>query len=278
MFIERVVGDKRNRGQFIELSELTEDVYKYGKDQPIFRSVYLYTDPEEVKKVYNKRVSDYAGEYGIDVIPIDIDKSGDTDEYTLTRAREFVSGLAHLGLDFSNFNVFFSGTGYHIDISNECFGFTPNKDLPWMVKETIRTMFSTAVDYAIYSRASIIRVPFTKSEKSGLYKVPLTEEELFMMNHHAIHLKARSQLGELRTIGSVQQSLGIYRPKDVPQVRLLSAVVEPSKVATCIHKREAATRFFSGWHLTLEDQAFLQKLQKPPSSTGTADSSMNVEL
>jgi len=236
MFIEQVIGKKTNRGKLIELSHFKNVVYEYGQDTSIFRSVFIYADRDEVKKIRGKSVKYYDGLYDIDELPIDIDKGDNSDEYVLSKTRSIVSRLQDNGLDFDVFNVYFSGSGYHIHISRDAFGFVPGKDLPWIAKKTVENMFGGDIDLSIYSRTSLIRAAFSCSEKTGLYKIPLTEEELFMLNWRGIHELAKTRHGSIQSIGCVRPILKHYIPDHVPTVRSLGTVIEPYKVATCIQK------------------------------------------
>ena len=236
MYVEQVVGDKRARGKLIDLPTFHENVYEHGTKGPIFRSVYLYSDPDRVAELRGKSVKYYTGAYSIDEIPVDIDRGDSSDEFTLNRVRSYVSQLQDHGVDFENFCVYFSGSGYHIHLSSELFGLDKSPDLPWMVRKTIETIFGSSVDLSIYSRTSLIRAAFSKSEKTGLYKIPLTEEELFMLNWRAIHELAHNRHGAIPDIGAVKPILAQYVSKEVPQVRSLGSVVEPAKVVPCIQR------------------------------------------
>ena len=42
MFVEIAIGSPSKRGTLIPLDELWDVVYEYGKNQAVYRSVYLY--------------------------------------------------------------------------------------------------------------------------------------------------------------------------------------------------------------------------------------------
>lgn len=236
MYIEQVIGNKYARGKLVDLESFHDNVYEHGREQPIFRSVFLYTSPENVSKLRGKSVKYYDGSYGIDEIPIDIDRGDSSDEFTLNKVRGVVGKMQDYGLGFENFLVYFSGSGYHIHMSAELFDLRESPDIPWLVRKTVESMFGTTADLSVYSRTSLIRAAFSKSEKTGLYKIPLTEEELFSLNWRAIHELARNRHGMIPTIGAIKPILKHLVPAEVPIIRALGNVVEPGRVVPCIQK------------------------------------------
>lgn len=79
--------------------------------------------------------------------------------------------------------IFFSGSkGFHLIIPYNVFGITPCKDLNEKYKkialEIKKYSLYKTIDIKIYDKKRLIRVPHSINGKTGLYKVPLTEEIL----------------------------------------------------------------------------------------------------
>ena len=153
-YIEYAIGSTANRGHIVSLEQFVDILMEYGPKEDVFRSVYLYDD-SIVSHVNNGgRIKDFYGPRYIDTIPIDIDKGDDTHENVRRRAASICGKLVNDGLDEFNFYVCYSGTGYHIHIAPEVFGFYPNvgdKELPYKIKSTIQSYFGGEADSAIYT-------------------------------------------------------------------------------------------------------------------------------
>lgn len=84
--------------------------------------------------------------------------------------------------------IYFSGNkGFHVIISNSVFGIQPCKDLNEKYKQIAKSILeitvNKTVDTKIYDKKRLIRMPHTINGKTGLYKVPITEECLRNYNY-----------------------------------------------------------------------------------------------
>ena len=185
---ELAVGSVSNRGIIVPASQVPSYI-KDGK-QELYRSYFQY-GPEilEHMKVL-KSVRTYRGHYHISAIIFDIDKGPNTDQATLDTVKAFVDRLKKEFVSGDGIWVYFSGRGYHVQVP-DFFGFTPSPDLPRIVKTTLSHYFPT-VDQ-IYDGGRIIRVPHTINMKSGLYKIPLTMDELFSVTAEQVKALAVTQ-------------------------------------------------------------------------------------
>lgn len=235
MFVEIAIGSPSKRGTLIPLDELWDVVYEYGKNQAIYRSVYLYDEEAVTFTKKSGTLKNFLGTRYIDEVPIDIDKGQNTDEYTLQKAQALVFYLTdELSLKEGNFQCYFSGTGYHIVLSNECFGFEESPDLPFIVKQSMTDAFEH-IDPSVYIRTALIRLPHTLNIKSELFKVPLTKEELMSGNIEAIIKLASSRrldFGIADLWG--EETLSHLIKKDVPKVREMKNVLEPRNIVPCM--------------------------------------------
>ena len=96
------------------------ELYKHQ----FYRSVYLYDEAAKGLIEESGTVSSYYGERYIDKIIIDIDKGSNSNAETLRQALSCVQTLSDLDVHpRSSIQPYFSGTGYHLILSNETFNF-----------------------------------------------------------------------------------------------------------------------------------------------------------
>jgi len=84
------------------------------------------------------------------------------------------------GIDNPLIGVWFSGnSGFHVSIDSRAAGFEPNKQAHVIHKLLARTLAGNVpIDTKIYDRTRLFRIENSINAKSGLYKIPLTHEEL----------------------------------------------------------------------------------------------------
>jgi len=242
-FYEVAIDSPQNRGELICTLDMPTFIEK-NRHKTLYRSVYLFPETAYAQILENKTTKLFAGEKWIHYIPIDIDRGGDSDEGCRARAIDVVNKLEYkYGLSDLNYAIYYSGTGYHIDISNEAFGFDPSPNLPLMVRETMKSMFSD-IDASIYQRVGLIRVNYSLNQKSHRYKIPLEREQLELLS--AIDIMALASLepniscldsyedfmGDLR--GNAQLRTKIIR--NAPDSAVYNKIVEPYSIATCVHE------------------------------------------
>ena len=232
------IGSPSKRGTLVPIEDVWDIVYEQGKGQAVYHSVYQYDDEAFAFIKANGTIKNFLGTRYINTVPIDIDRGQNSDEYTQQEARMIVAHLSdELNLKQGNYAIYYSGTGYHVDISSECFGFTPSPDLPFIVKATMLKLFEGfTIDPAVYTRTSIIRLPHTLNIKSELYKVPLTIEELNTDFTNIVNIASgrRLDFGVNDLWGD--KSLEDRIVKEVPKVRSMQKINEPSNVVPCIQK------------------------------------------
>lgn len=190
LFLEYALAEPRNRNNILEVSQIFNLVNNH-RAVPIYRSVYYYDDSINEYLRTTKSVRNFDGTRYIQTIPIDVDKGSNSDEYTLKKMRGFLDKLDDYGVNPEALQVFFSGTGYHIMITNEEFGFEPGSDLPYQVERTMQAL-GLAPDPSVLRKTAIIRMQHTVNLKSNRYKIPLTYEEATNMPVSEIHNLAKS--------------------------------------------------------------------------------------
>ena len=170
-YVEIAVGSPRNRGTLVLKAELHRYIPSNG--EALYRSVYLYDESAKEFADSKGTLKGYQGERGIDNVLIDIDRKDNSDDYTLSKLRNVLTHLSVLEVLDESLQCYFSGTGYHIVISNKVFNFQPSGSLPYKVKQTMSSLFEN-IDTSIYMRSGIYRVAHTKNQKTGVYKIPIT--------------------------------------------------------------------------------------------------------
>ena len=175
--IEVAVGHVSSRGNFIDRSDLSG----YLKEETeLYRSLFVLENTEI------STITEYKGKFAVDRIVYDIDIGEGTGPTCMTNARRFYEFLLSEGVKQETIMLWFSGRGFHIEIPN-LYGFIPAEDLPLTTKRTIdKHLKKKAIFDNIYDRGRLMRVPFSYNEKSGLYKIPLVEEELFKWSYNDI--------------------------------------------------------------------------------------------
>ena len=233
-YLEIAQGSPRNRGVLIPSNELGK--YIDNKGTPLYRSIYIYDEQaiEYVEK--HNSLASYYGPRSIDKILIDIDKKNNSDVYTLDKAKSIIMDLEDLGISRHSILPYFSGTGYHIMLTNQLFEFSKSEDLPYLVKGTIKEIFPLA-DHSVLIRTGIYRVAHTINQKSNLYKIPLTMKEFMHLTPEAIKDLAKEPrldfcYSELMADGELTQYI-IDTPSNTTT---FNKVREPTTIVPCVQE------------------------------------------
>jgi archaellum biogenesis ATPase FlaH len=236
LYHEIAIGSPRNRGLLIPKEQLIDILLSDGKKQAIYKSLYLYDEEGKSYHKIKRTFKDFLGKRYINNVLIDIDKGQNTDDYTLNKTKSVLFELEELGVQKRSYQIYYSGTGYHIEISEEVFNFPQGtSDLPFIVKETMNNLFGD-VDLSVYNRTSIYRCENTLNQKSNLYKIPLTNSQLSRNKAEEIKDKARSQVKLNREPIWGDGELEDKVITEVPKVRVLQSNAEPTNIVPCVQK------------------------------------------
>ena len=230
MYLEIVMGGPYNRGSLISKKELSEWISNaVSQEEDLYRSMYLYT-----KDVVGKKIKGYIGPRAIDNIVLDVDKGDDSHELTLENARHVADKLLEQRIPFV---PHFSGTGYHFHLPKRVFDAETSPDLPFILRTTIKQAFPE-VDSSIFMRTGIYRVTHTINKKSGLYKIPLTVEELMDEDVSYIHTLAKEPRLDFKVEFDKHSkgTLKKYVSKNVPKIETLTKYAEPVNIVTCVQR------------------------------------------
>jgi len=120
-------------------------------------------------------------------------------EKAIRNARQLAINIELLDRDVSeDISILFSGAkGFHIGLPSALFGTEPLVELP-LVHKVLAELISkdVSIDTAIYESNRLWRIPNTKNGKSGLYKVPLTFDQLATLSIEEIKELAKNPLGK----------------------------------------------------------------------------------
>ncbi|PTY93094.1 primase C-terminal domain-containing protein [Heyndrickxia sporothermodurans] len=153
------------------------------KNTDVYYSVYTY----ENEDIDNCHI--YAPLY----FDLDLEFENNADFRKIIRdALLVVSYLEdEFGIPEDLIQIYFSGSkGFHILVEPEVFGIKPSTDLNMQFKKIAQevnknTLFHS-IDTKIYDRRRLFRFPNSINGKTGLYKVPITMDDLRTMDYEKI--------------------------------------------------------------------------------------------
>lgn len=151
-----------------------ESPFKYIKnpEKPYFISMMKYSDKQYTEWIKTKTLSKMSGST-TDRLWADFDSKDLRTAFE--DAKVFYSRLLSNGFTEENIQISFSGNkgvGFIVDLEDD------------ITLEDVTSIATTLAkdlntfDTSMYDNQRIFRLPFTKNEKSGLYKIPLTQDEL----------------------------------------------------------------------------------------------------
>jgi hypothetical protein len=195
-YVELVQGGIFNRGNIIEIPMSNMDLDYYGKEiVDGYHSVFLQSKEIVDYLQENENIVSYDGAVFSDCLYWDLDN--DYLENARQDALELVDRL--MMYDKSRIRVFFSGNkGFHIlYVCNELNKYCGIPDFNQLVKSVCSKMAVgiKSFDRRIYDKTRLFRTTNSRHSKTGLYKIPLTHDELNSSCSEIVGL-ARSQRQE----------------------------------------------------------------------------------
>lgn len=188
--VEVVQDGLSNRNTIIPFDDYLELEKKNAFNKEMYKSYYMFDDTFTTHVITNKSVKGYNGLVYPNRIIIDVDK-GDIDGENLQNyLRHVCNELFDFGIDSNHVNVWFSGSGYHVELLN-IFGFQPNKNLHVKVKATLSEHFSFGDN--IYDKTRIIRSNWSLNKKTNLYKVWIPLEDIWTISYDEVCKIAKSK-------------------------------------------------------------------------------------
>ena len=241
-YIEIAPGHVGNRGIVIPRKELASKVKPASEKAELYNSYYSF-DQELIEhfKVF-KTIRGFRGKYYLEKIILDIDKGINTEKQLLDNIRYLVNEdlINNFNIAPNQISVWFSGNGFHIEFP-DLFGFKPSHDLPAEVKQTLSHHFPMGDN--IYDGARIIRTGFTYNSKSGLFKTPLTLDEVFNeeMDDIKEHSKGQRTGFDFVPIKSDPTNIPLEKYKIVKEAEIvidkpMAIQDNPTSFVTCMQK------------------------------------------
>ena len=187
--VEIIRGSVSNRNQIGTIEEYNTIVRENAWGGEMYKSYYAFDETLKDYVEQHKSVKGFDGLTYIDKIILDIDKGNIPDDQFQPFLLECLKEIEELGIDKSHVNVWFSGTGYHIELLN-VFGFQPSRVLHEKVKLTMKEHLSFAD--SIFDKTRIIRAPWSKNVKTNLYKVFIPYDLIWNLSYSHVCEMAKS--------------------------------------------------------------------------------------
>lgn len=152
----------------------------------------------------NFSVKGFQGDCYTDFIPIDIDNSDLN--HSLKTCRIFLKDLEHnYEVPMEPLRISFSGLkGFHIGIPAQLIkNLKPSADLPYRIKEMVRSFGYNDIDLRIYKINQLLRLRNSINSKSGLFKIQLTYSEIMHFD-----------ISKIRSLAEKPRDLQISLPVD----------------------------------------------------------------
>lgn len=163
----------------------TRKIYIEDKDVSKIRKDFNNTDVYMTIYHYNSDDQNESDIYGPLYIDLDLDLKND--EEFLKIKNDLIKVVVHLetlfGIKSNQIKYYFSGNkGFHLIVSPTIFNLSPRKNLNTIYKKIALvlkdiTMFES-VDTKIYDKKRLFRLPNSINSKTGLYKVPITFDDI----------------------------------------------------------------------------------------------------
>ena len=164
------------RNYFVNIKDINKNISRYTGD--VYTTVYTYETKDQ-------NTSNFIGPLYLDLDIDDIENNFNKIKQDLALVLRRLKSLFYL--KDTDIELYFSGSkGFHVLISHKIFGLEPSRDLNKQYKK-IATDIKTytvnkSVDTKIYDNKRLFRLVNTINTKTGLYKVPITYNQVKNMN------------------------------------------------------------------------------------------------
>lgn len=168
------VGNRNQAIPCLDLPRWTQHSRVHKNE--LYFSYYAYDEDIIGHLQKHKSVRGYKGNYYLDSIKLDVDRSKRSDEELLKAVSSIYDNLLK-EIDEENIIVWYSGTGFHIEFPN-IYDFRPSNILPKQVASVLTKIFPTCDN--IYDGPRLLRAPYSINKKSNLWKVPLNNDLILL--------------------------------------------------------------------------------------------------
>ena len=190
-YLEIVEGSVANRNVICDLNtyKKTEKRYMFSQKE-LYRSYYTFDDELRKYVSNNTSVKNFTGKSYINKIILDVDKGTRNCEELRNYVIQCIEKVINIGIKKEHINVWYSGSGYHLELLN-VFGFKPSNKLDEQVKFTLTKHFDFAD--SIYDKTRIIRSNWSYNLKTKLHKIWIPIDELHKLSADDIKRAAKSK-------------------------------------------------------------------------------------
>jgi hypothetical protein len=171
----RVTKGLSDYGRLVPANEVAKVVQDHNKDY--YRSLYRYNEAQYKEFQTKKSVAGIVDVKTPSVV-FDFD-SEDNVEQAQKDTVEIVSRLIGLGVSKDQILISYSGSkGFSVELE------TIHEFTPTQLKNLAANLAKglTTLDTKIYNASRVFRIPYTKHNKTGLFKLPITMEQLAELN------------------------------------------------------------------------------------------------
>jgi hypothetical protein len=184
-----VNGFRRNI--FCTLSAFNREgkkVQKINNNIDIYYSIFQCEDKDFSKTILAPLYFDIDGEYGL----LELEKT----KLSVISLYTFLTN--ELKLKKEEIQIYFSGAkGFHVLVAPEILGLKPEIALNRKIKNWVQQIIknvenSSAFDLKIYDARRLFRLPNSINSKTGLYKIPVTIDEVRTLNLPGLQQLART--------------------------------------------------------------------------------------
>jgi len=191
IYVDTATGDVKNRNKVMRIDEFTLPEQPHECYLSMFR--FRKESQDHCLKTGSVKGNDQFP-CNCDCLWFDIDR--EDLEKAQSGAIEMVTAIETCyEIKPESLELYFSGCkGFHIGIPCSCFGARPEVDLPMIFKKMAKVIAGDIeIDTAIYEKNRLWRIPGSINGKSGLYKIPLTIDELLRLRPEDIRKLAQNK-------------------------------------------------------------------------------------
>lgn len=167
-----------DRGKIYNMYEVP-NLIKENYQMDCYVDTLLFQESFKTFVANTGSVKEYRGLAKMVYFPIDID-SNDLDE-SLEKLRDLLELLNVNEVPTMYLKFYFSGSkGFHVLIPNTMIGSSPSESISRYMKKFGELLLDELLfDTTIYNHVRLLRCPNTRHQKSGLYKIPITTQEIY---------------------------------------------------------------------------------------------------
>lgn len=178
-WLDTAFGGPHRRNHLMTVDQLRAQ-YPTGQTD-CYRSAFRFPAAMRAHFHEHKSVLGYRGPVFADWLYLDIDCADDLQQ-ARAAACEVVATLVATGVESAYIWPYFSGCkGFHILVPQALFGWEPSEHLPLAFRILVEDLFGAKklpLDMALYEPVRLLRLTNTRHGKTGLFKIPLTVDEL----------------------------------------------------------------------------------------------------